>query len=210
MKIIDLSWPLRTTMTGYKNKKSFESTFIKNFPHDAARESTITLNTHAGTHVDAPSHFIEHGAPVESIHLEQLIGRAQVVDCTTIVDAITIRHLESFAFEQDTIILFKTKNSFLDHDEPFDPSFVYLDESAAHFLVSKKVKAVGIDYLGIERNQPDHATHLVLLENNIAIIEGLRLKSVEQKEYFFVCLPLALELNEAAPARAVVFEKIIS
>lgn len=82
---------------------------------------------------------------------------------------------------------------------------------------------MGIDYLGIERDQPDHISHKVpelddasscvkakfmrsqtLLGSNIPIIEGLRLAHVEaEREYHFVCLPLAIRGLEAAPARAV-------
>ena len=42
---------------------------------------------------------------------------------------------------------------------------------------------MGIDSLGIERDQTDHATHKGLLSNNIIIIEGLRLAAVSPGEY---------------------------
>jgi arylformamidase len=70
-------------------------------------------------------------------------------------------------------------------------------------FAEKKVKAIGIDYLGIERNQPDHATHTILMKHNIAIIEGLRLADAVAGDYFFICLPLNVIGLEAAPARAV-------
>jgi arylformamidase len=73
-------------------------------------------------------------------------------------------------------------------------------------LAEKKVKAVGIDYLGIERNQPDHATHTILMNNNITIIEGLRLADVMAGDYFFICLPLNVVGLEAAPARALLLQ----
>ena len=68
---------------------------------------------------------------------------------------------------------------------------------------SKKIKAVGIDYLGIERNQPDHETHTILMKHEIGIIEGLRLSHVEPQRYFFLCLSLPVVGLEAAPARAI-------
>ncbi len=103
----------------------------------------------------------------------------------------------------NSIVLFKTKNSLLECDALFNPVFIFLAPDAAQLLVEKQVKAVGIDYLGIERGQPDHATHVTLLAKNIPIIEGLRLKDIKAGSYFLCCLPLAIQGLEAAPARAV-------
>jgi arylformamidase len=74
-------------------------------------------------------------------------------------------------------------------------------------LAEKKIKAVGIDYLGIERNQPNHETHTVLMSNEITIIEGLRLDHVPEGQFFLWCVPLAVIGLEAAPARALLIQE---
>jgi len=107
--------------------------------------------------------------------------------------------------EEGDIILFKTKNSDFSETDPYNPNFTFCAGDAAQFLAEKKVKAVGIDYIGMERNQPDHPTHKNLLGNNIAIIEGLRLKHVPEGEYFLICAPVKI-LAEAAPARALLWK----
>ena len=89
----------------------------------------------------------------------------------------------------------------------FTYDFVYLEKSGAKYLAGKKVKTVGIDYVGIERDQPNHETHRFLLGNDIPIIEGLRLGKVKEGEYTLLCLPLAYKGMEAAPARAVLIKK---
>ena len=73
----------------------------------------------------------------------------------------------------------------------------------AAYLAQQKIKAVGIDYLGIERNQPDHATHTILMEANIGILEGLRLAAVQPRYYTLIALGLYTIGLEAAPVRAV-------
>jgi arylformamidase len=108
---------------------------------------------------------------------------------------------------EDSIILFRTTNSDLSPTDKFSPHFVYLEASGATYLAEKKVKAVGIDYLGIEHSQPGHPTHENLLNADIVVIEGLRLGHVQAGNYFFVCLPLNMIGTEAAPARAVLMEK---
>ena len=74
-------------------------------------------------------------------------------------------------------------------------------------LASRKIKGVGIDSLGIERNQPDHATHKILLGNGIHILEGLRLKNVKEGEYTLIAAPLNIKNVEASPVRALLVEE---
>jgi len=46
------------------------------------RTSYISIGTHSGTHVDAPSHFIIDGTSVDKIDLSRFFGTAQVFDLT--------------------------------------------------------------------------------------------------------------------------------
>lgn len=203
MEIIDISWPISSATTGYKDRKVVEFHERKTFAKDGFRESTITVDSHSGTHIDAPFHFLSDGKTIDQLNLASVVGKAQVIDCMTVSDAITREFLEEQNIQQGDIILLKTINSQKNATDTFSPDFIYLHSSGAQYLAEKKVKAVGIDYLGIERGQPGHPTHLELMKNNIAIIEGLRLNAVSAGSYQFVCLPLYVIGLEAAPARAI-------
>lgn len=203
--IIDISWPIGEGMTTYKNSKIVRFEHNKCFENDAVRESTITINAHTGTHIDVPAHFLEQGTTTEQICLERCIGTCRVLDLSHVDGAISDQHLLDHDIRAGQRILLKTKNSQRQPQEAFDPDFVYLDKSGAQFLVDKGVMLVGIDYLGIERQQPNHETHALLLGADIVVIEGLRLLDVEAGLYTFCCLPLALQGLEAAPARAVLY-----
>lgn len=211
MKIIDISWPLSETMTGYKNKKEFSAQKVRSLPQDSSEESIFTIGSHAGTHIDAPAHMIVGGIKTSSIALDSIIGQAYIIDMIHISEVITGSDLVHY-FEQNAhtiegkIVLFKTRNSLLEPTALFDPTFISIAYDAATYLVSKKIKAVGIDYLGVERNQKNHETHTLFMNSGITIIEGLRLREAAEKEYFCVCLPLALSAD-GAPARAVLFDK---
>ncbi len=202
MKIIDISWPLISGITTYKNKEDFVAYPLKEWQKDGFRESRLVCGAHVGTHIDAPSHFIQDGVSIDSISLNQLCGPCIVLDMTQVKDAITAQDLEKHELKAPRV-LFKTRNSKLAPIDPFDPDFIYLDASGAAYLQAKKIVAVGIDYLGIERQQQDHPTHRSLFNAGIVIIEGLRLTDVEPGLYTLICLPLALVGVEAAPARAV-------
>ncbi|NRB21310.1 cyclase family protein [Candidatus Dependentiae bacterium] len=203
MIIIDISWPISESMTGYKDRMSVHFEQLKTFSKDQVRSSRITLDSHTGTHIDAPAHFLSDGKTIDQIDRGIIIGECTVLDFMEVTDGVTKSDLEKKEIKEGDIVLLKTKNSSLGLDAAFDKNFIYLEKSGAQYLVEKKIKAVGIDYLGIERNQPDHETHTILMKHEIGIIEGLRLSHVEPQHYFFLCLSLPVVGLEAAPARAI-------
>ena len=98
------------------------------------------------------------------------------------------------------IVLFRTRNSF---QSKWREDFVSVSLEAAAWLAKQGVKAVGVDGLSVdEYHSGNHPTHHALLDYDVNIIEGLRLKDVKAGRYFLVCLPLKLKGREAAPARA--------
>src|SRR6185436_11731712 len=166
------------------------------------------FGAHSATHVDAPAHFIEGAAKVESMPLDALIGEAQVVEVPT--DRLVID--EEFVTANCTAgterVLFKTRNSaFWSEPEPqFHTDFTYLDLNAATRLVQQGLKLVGIDYLSIEKfGQSNHETHLALLSHGVVILEGVNLSEVPAGRYEVICLPLRVksDLGDGAPARVV-------
>ena len=205
MKAIDISWPISVSMTTYKDAKDVRIESTKSFDVDGVRACCFSLGSHVGTHVDAPAHFIKNGPTIDKIELERIMGECKVLDFTDVEDKITDEHLALYDIDYEDIILLRTKNSFLKPDAPFNKNFVYLDESGAQYLADIGIQCVGIDYLGLERDQPGHPTHTILMLAEVAIIEGLRLAHVEQDLYSLVCLPLAVHGTDAAPARAILF-----
>jgi arylformamidase len=209
VKIHDISWPIFSAMTSYKNQFPVTISVLKEFKKDRVRLSSMHCSNHTGTHVDAPSHFLKDGITIDKMPLELFFGDAVVLDCTNIKEKITAENLavHEEKIKQNLFILFKTKNSFLKPDAPFDVDFVYLEKSAAAYLASKKIKGIGFDYLGIEREQKNHETHSIFMENTITIVEGLRLSHINPGIYQFFATPLLINKSDGAPARAFLIEK---
>lgn len=203
MKIYDISMEIKPDMTVWKERAENRPTFtvMKDYDFNGRgnRETRVALGMHTGTHIDAPLHFLATGDSIEKTVLEELVRPVKVLDLTGVTTAISQEDLEKFSIDAHDFLLFKTINS--ENKAGFDFQFVYLDAGGAQYLAKKQISGVGIDALGIERAQADHATHKVLLTNSIIIIEGLDLKNIQPGEYFMVAAPLKIIGVEAAPAR---------
>ncbi len=208
MKIHDISMNIYENMTVYKNKdvKKPKLSIVQDHKSGSAYESKINMEMHTGTHIDSPLHMIDGGHTIDKYDLSRFITKCKVLDFTNVKDKIVAEDLKGKNINKGDFILLKTKNS--DSNE-FDFKFVFLEKSGAEYLKNIEISGVGIDSLGIERDQPDHKTHKILLNNDVIIMEGLRLKEVEEGEYKLVALPLKIDGVEAAPTRAVLIEDMI-
>ncbi|MDF2547635.1 MAG: putative metal-dependent hydrolase [Anaerosolibacter sp.] len=209
MKIYDISMDIHKDMTVYKNKeeKKPRITVAQDHKTGSSYTSYITMEMHTGTHIDAPLHMIDGGSTMELYDLEKFIRKCKVFDFTNVEDKITEELLQKKNIEKDDFILLKTRNSFV---EDFDFQFVYLEKSGAAYLKEVGISGVGIDALGIERDQGGHETHKALLGQGIIIMEGLRLKEVAEGEYILCAPPLKIRNVEAAPTRALLIKDIPS
>jgi arylformamidase len=205
MKVYDISMTIDENMPVYKNReeKKPKITVVSNFNTGNCYESELCMNLHTGTHIDMPLHMLPKGASSEEFDISTCIEDCMVLDFTHITEKITYGNLQEKKFVYRRFILLKTKNSF---SNSFNEDFIYLDESGAAYLKELQVMGVGIDALGIERSQPGHPTHKILLGNGITIIEGLRLADVPEGSYRMLALPLRINRVEALPARIVLLE----
>lgn len=175
---------------------------------DPATVSRICLGVHAGTHVDAPAHFIRNGATVDELELNVLIGQALVVDAPE-ADMLSADVLQKKSIPSGVRrILFRTRNSdkWKHGEQKFDRDFVALTEDGAHWLAVRNFLLVGIDYLSVAPFDASAPIHRILLEKNIVILEGLDLSNITAGLYQLVCLPLRLVGCEGAPARVVLID----
>ncbi len=203
----DISMLLGETAT-YPGDAPFSREMVSEITSGAAYSynlSTMTMSAHAGTHLDAPAHFISGGKTLDLYPLERFMLPARVVfvEDDEFVPRVALKDVDIRAGEA---LLFKTHNSLrgLPRKSAFTEKFVYLSVEAAKLCLDLGVSLVGIDYLSVDRYGDDHApVHHLLLEDDVLILEGIDLEAVAPGEYFLICLPLRVQGAEAAPARAV-------
>ena len=202
---IDISVPLYTGMVHWPDNPPVLIERTMDLEHgDAANVSKIELGAHTGTHMDAPRHFFANGAGLDEMPLEAAIGPARVIPIEH-PQAILPAELEAHNLQAGERVLFRTRNSERCwKSEQFIEDFVYISAAAAQFLVDRKVRTIGIDYLSVGGYIYDGIeTHQILLEAGIWLIEGLNLSSVSPGVYELVCLPLRVVAADGAPARAI-------
>lgn len=201
--IYDCSMPLRSRMPVYRGNPPFRRILT----HELRRghivnESRLELGAHCGTHVDAPWHFEKDGRTAGEIPLGNLLGPARVLHFPDL-DAVDVEDLEKRPWKGVRRVLLRTRNSeHWKRGGGFDPRYAYLTPAGAKFLVSKKVRLVGTDGLGIERyGGPEYGTHHTLLRRGVTVLEGLCLAGVPAGDYTLFCGPLRIEGGDGAPAR---------
>jgi arylformamidase len=168
--------------------------------------SQLALSAHAGTHVDAPYHFIADGDTIEQLPVEVLVGPAQVVELPGDCALITADVLQQAGIADGTQrLLLKTRNSryWAQPGLPFQTDFVAVSPDGAEYLVARGIRLIGIDYFSIAPFGDSVPTHRALLGAKLVILEGADLSQVPAGQYELYCLPLKLGGSDGAPARAI-------
>ena len=111
MKIYDISLSLSANTVRWVTAQPFELIERKRMGRgDSNNSSSIHTSAHAGTHVDAPFHFVPDGRTIESLPLELFVGPARV--CAVEAGGqITANDIAGLNLAGEKRVLFKTRNS---------------------------------------------------------------------------------------------------
>ena len=85
--IIDISLPLDEKTIVYPGDPSLSMEKIKKT--SGSQLTKISLGTHFGSHVDAPSHVFDSGKNINEIPLENFVGHCRVLDVRECQESIT-------------------------------------------------------------------------------------------------------------------------
>lgn len=208
MKIIDISVkvPEVPVYPGDPETKLLSVSSIKNGAVYNLTE--VTMSAHAGTHADAPLHFIDGGSSIDSLSPSQFCGEARVVTIYKKEGNIEKEDLIPLNLRKGERILFRTRNSVDGHikDKEFYMDFCALSPSAAQYLADSGAVLAGIDYASIGVGDSVAETHRILLSAGVVVLEWLDLEKVCDGAYFLSAAPIKIAA-EGAPARALLFEK---
>jgi kynurenine formamidase len=228
--IIDLTHPLTPNIQVYPGDPPFNSTPCCTIPSDGLSVHRLSLGTHTGTHIDAPSHFIPSGKPIGQIPLTELVSRhAVIVDLSknglSPSQKITWEeHLKPYGEKMsgDKVLVIYTgwSDRFWGSEEYFDHP--YLTKEAAEKVVVEK----GVRVLAVDTASPDatngnadgfgvHETVLgmggVIVENLANVNKILDGEGGDSSEWVVSFVPLYLGGEEdGSPIRAFAWKQMPS
>lgn len=173
---MDITYELNEETKVYEGDPHFIKEEVFTLGKDGFALSLIRMGTHAGTHTDAPSHFISGGKSLLDIPLCNYVGECWVV---------LMDELEDFP-ACEKLLLKSTPGKE-----------ARLTPKQAKALVKKGVHLVGTDSLSIG----DDSVHRILLENDCVIIELLKMDGVAAGKYTLYAMPLKIDAD-GSPIRA--------
>jgi len=172
MRVIDITITLDENVKIYEGDPRFEKKQLTFIEEHGYAISHLSMGTHTGTHVDAPSHFIEDGKSLGDISLRRFVGRCIVVD-----------QFDPQKIHGYSRVIIKGRYK--------------LSAEQARQLVEMGVRLVGTDRLSVGGDE----VHKVLLGAGCVLLESLKLDEVECREYVLNALPLKIDAD-GSPIRA--------
>jgi len=242
-RIVDLTLPVTSNMAGIPNIAFYQQfptriqavtvvseaqratlaaegvDCLPDAPVANSMNTVIALNTHIGTHIDAPRHFYADGTSVSDIPLDRIVMReALVLDVShkAAGQGVTGDDLEKTGVKPGPGQIAVIRTSWTDRafgKPEFWANTIHLEPSVGEWVERQGVCAVAMDcfpekpfWLMTLTPTERGANHKRWLKAGIPMIQMLtRLGSIAPK-FTLVALPLNLKGMDGAPARVIGIE----
>jgi len=207
MKVIDLSHKINSIMPHFPGTHITELIRENTFEKDGFRVSRIIISSHAGTHLDSPSHMVRDGSYLNDFPADKFVGKGLCLDFNNLQDSIinlqNVLPFEKQIREVDFLLLNSGQSKLWGNDSYLN-QYPVLSEQAAQWLGRFTLKGIGIDMISFDQvDSRDCRVHKILLAQNLVLIENLtQLEALVGKDFVFICLPLNLEKGDGSPVRA--------
>jgi kynurenine formamidase len=179
------------------------------------RASRIVIGSHTGTHVDAPSHFVDGGATIDEFPIELSCGPAEVVDFRPLLETREVT-LEKFLEAMDgrspalrMLLVFGWSGNF--GTPGFYSDSPYVAEEVAQYLVDGGVRLLAYDTASLD--SPIHGSgcsidspvHKILLSAGLWLAEYVNVPPEIQlpRSVDFTVAPLPLRGVDGSPTRCI-------
>ena len=179
--MIDITRLVSEELRTYTPDEKFTREILRTVEKDRYNLTRFSMSSHCGTHMDAPTHFIDGAKTIDQIPVELLVGPALVF---------TVGEDEDFsAIPEGTLRLIMRGCRGLTPQQ-------------AETIVQKGIRLIGTDAISVGPADNEMQIHLILLGSEVWILENVCLEGVPDGEYELICLPLKLQGVDGSPARA--------
>lgn len=181
---------------------------IRHFRHPdhGTHMHDIDIMSHIGTHIEAPLHyFYPEGRDITQMSLDTFIGECVTID----LSKLPARHPIT-PHDLDEVVRYDLSGRIVILRGPRIENPPYLTREAAEWLVSRKVKMLGIgDSIGLEERVGAHDVHITCLSNEVPLLENLVNLEELGERCFLVALPLRIAGLESGLTRVVAIHGLI-
>ncbi|MEX2117887.1 MAG: cyclase family protein [Bacteroidota bacterium] len=199
MKIIDLTHPLTNDMPVYfpwHPATKLEAT--ANYKDHKCVVTRVTVGTHSGTHIDAPSHVFEGKPTIDQYDPRLWFVEAQVLDFTPREQkkAIGADEVQKKFKKKGIGVIIKTgwdaHFGSIDYYATYPP----LSDEAAEYFVSMNVPVIASD------TPYTLAVHYICLGKGIPLITNINnTAALKEGPVKLIAAPLLIQGGDGAPAR---------
>ena len=175
----------------------------KSFDEAKYNMKRLNTNMHVGTHIDAPMHMLDSDLGIESIDINQVVGKAIVIKPEIYYDIIdTASIAKQYEPGYKILVLNLGHAQYQNTDKYFDlPMF---DAKFLNFLLDNEINLVAVDLPTVQYyfGEPLEM-HKNLLSNNILIVENLTNLGKLKKYIDFIGLPLKVKGLDGSMIRCI-------
>ena len=210
MKAIDLTYTIKEEMTVFPGTEMPKLITTSNYEKDGFRETSISIYSHVGTHMDPPAHIYPDRTTLDEFPASQFIGKGLVIDCRDLNEGedITLDCILKYGKKAEKVdfLLFNTGwDKYWGTDKYFG-DYPCVNDDVLDCVLNGNYKGIGFDTIGIDPVSDEKLTrHKKLFKDkDIVNIENLKNLELCGEEIFkFSCCPLKIENSDGAPVRAI-------
>ena len=223
-KVVDLTYTINDKTPFWPGPKyePFRLKTIATLEKDGVLSKVFSMPEHLGTHIDAPNHFAKKQPSVDQIRTADLFAPGVMIDITTKCEQnadtmLTLADIRAWEKKHGpipagAIVFLKTgwarhwRNvaRFQNRDVRGKLHFPGFSPESARFLIGRrKVKAIGIDTLSIDRGLSSdfQVHHIVNGAGRYALENVANLKLLPARGFYVIVAPIKIETGSGGPAR---------
>jgi arylformamidase len=160
---------------------------------DGMQTSLLVMDSHAGTHADAPSHFLPNAPGIEGVGLERGYGPCRLISVLPGAP-VTPDALDGALLRGGRLAIRGLGRS-------------YLSPAAAQAIARAGIVAVVTDAVSVGPPDNEAQIHRTLLSAGILIIENATFEGVPDGDYLLCAFPIKIKGCDGAPVRAVLIQE---
>ncbi|HTG69124.1 MAG TPA: cyclase family protein [Candidatus Udaeobacter sp.] len=194
--IIDLTHLIHDGMPVYPGDAETVLEQSKHMSQDGYNNHQLSINMHAGTHIDGPMHLMDIQHYINEFSVEKFVGDGVLLDVYGI-SVIDYKEEYEELIKAEQIVILYTGHAELYGQPAYFTDYPVLTAEFVDLLIRKRVKMIGLDTPSPDKDPFD--IHKRLFVNQIFIIENLknvqRLLDVDAFE--IIALPLHIRADSS-------------